>query len=215
MTLAHSNRALRLWHGSKKRACRRKFLDHCWDRNAFVNINVAVGIQCDPRRPCNPLRTVKKDRQVVNCLANCKAASGPRQQNQKQKNRRPDPRHVSLPSFLGWVEFPRSFRPDHCVCTATLVEPRTTPPASLNSTKMRLVWGTNGTLPLAVAKMAKVGVALALIVVVTLDPIDEMHWPLIGLVWQRLMASGKVAAPVVAVAVIEALAPTFNGATAK
>jgi hypothetical protein len=80
---------------------------------------------------------------------------------------------------------------------------------------MRLVCGTNGTLPLAVAKMAKVGVALALIVVVTVEPIEEMHWPLIGLVWQRLMASGNVAAPVVAVAVIEALAPTLTVATAK
>ena len=103
----------------------------------------------------------------------------------------------------------------HCVSTATLVEPRTTSFASLNSTKMRLVCGTNGTLPLAVAKMAKVGVALALMVVVTLEPIDEMHWPLIGFVWQRLMARGKVAAPVVAVAVIEALAPTLTVATAK
>jgi hypothetical protein len=26
---------------------------------------------------------------------------------------------------------------------------------------------------------------------VTLEPIDEMHWPLIGLVLQRLMASGE------------------------
>jgi hypothetical protein len=103
----------------------------------------------------------------------------------------------------------------HCVSTATLVEPRTTSLASLNSTKIRLVWGRNDTAPLAVAKMAKVGIALASIVVVTLDPIDEMHWPLIGSVWQRLMLSGNVAAPVVAVAVIDALAPTFTVATAK
>jgi hypothetical protein len=80
---------------------------------------------------------------------------------------------------------------------------------------MRLVCGTNGTLPLAVAKIAKVGVALALIVVVTLEPIDEMHWPLVGSVWQRLIASGKLAAPVLVVAVIAALAPTFTVATAK
>ena len=105
--------------------------------------------------------------------------------------------------------------PDHRVWTATLVDPRTVPFASLNATKMRLVCGTNGTLPLAVAKMAKVGFALAPIVVVTVEPIDEMHCPLIGLVWQRLMASGKVAAPVFAVAVIEALAPTLTVATAK
>src|SRR5271155_4414900 len=52
----------------------------------------------------------------------------------------------------------------YCVSTATLVEPRTTAFASLNSTKMRLVWGRNGTWPVAVAKIPKVGVALALIV---------------------------------------------------
>jgi hypothetical protein len=40
------------------------------------------------------------------------------------------------------------------------------PFASPNCTKMRLVCGRNGTWPLAVAKIAKVGVALALIVVV-------------------------------------------------
>ena len=57
---------------------------------------------------------------------------------------------------------------------------------------MRLVCGTNGTVALAVAKIAKVGVALALIVVDTLGPTEEMHWPLAGSVWQRLMLSGKV-----------------------
>ena len=67
----------------------------------------------------------------------------------------------------------------------------------------------------AVAKMPKVGVALALIVVVTLGAIDEMHCPLVGSVWQRLTVSGKVTAPVVAVAVMEALAPTLTVATAK
>jgi hypothetical protein len=71
----------------------------------------------------------------------------------------------------------------HCVSTATLVEPRTMPFASPNCTKMRLVcgrmppplnWtkmrlfaGSNDTPPLAVAKTAKVGVALALIDVLT------------------------------------------------
>jgi hypothetical protein len=59
--------------------------------------------------------------------------------------------------------------------TATLVEPRTNCFASLNSTKMRLVWGRNDTLPLAVAKIVKVGVALLLIVVVRLEPIDEKN----------------------------------------
>ena len=49
----------------------------------------------------------------------------------------------------------------------------------------------------------------------TLGPTDEMHCPVIGLVWQRLIASGNVAVPVLAVAVIEALAPTLTVATAK
>jgi hypothetical protein len=80
---------------------------------------------------------------------------------------------------------------------------------------MRFVFGTNGTPSLAVAKMPKVGVALALNVVVTLEAIDEMHCPLVGSVWQRLTVSGKVTAPVVAVAVMEALAPTLTVATAK
>src|ERR1700730_17929452 len=83
----------------------------------------------------------------------------------------------------------------HCVSTATLVEPRTMPFASPNCTKMRLVCGRNGTWPLAVAKIAKVGVALALIVVVTVELIDEMHWPLIGLVWQRLMGTRALKMP--------------------
>ena len=58
---------------------------------------------------------------------------------------------------------------------------------------MRFVCGRNGALPLGVAKIAKVGVALALIVVVTLEPMAETHCPVAGLVWQRVMASGKVA----------------------
>jgi hypothetical protein len=56
---------------------------------------------------------------------------------------------------------------------------------------------------------------LALIVVVTLGPTGELHWPLAELVWQRLIASGKFTAPVLAVAVIAALAPTLTDATAK
>jgi hypothetical protein len=98
----------------------------------------------------------------------------------------------------------------YCVCTATLVAPRTVPPASLNWTKMRLVCGTNGTAPLAVANIAKVGVALALIVVETLGPTEEVHWPLAGSVWHRLMLSGNVTPPVVAEAVIGPPAPTLT-----
>ena len=63
----------------------------------------------------------------------------------------------------------------YCVLTATLVDPRVTLPASLNRTKMRLAAGSNGTFPLPCTKIPKVGVALALIVVVTVGPIAEMH----------------------------------------
>src|SRR5258708_5988772 len=80
------------------------------------------------------------------------------------------------------------------------------PPASLKCTKMRLVSGRNGTAPPAVAKMPKVGVALAPIIVETLDEGVARHAPVAGLVWQIVMASGRVAAPVLAVAVIAALA---------
>jgi len=38
----------------------------------------------------------------------------------------------------------------YCVRTATLVAPRVTPPASLNTTLMRLFAGSNGTVPVAV-----------------------------------------------------------------
>jgi hypothetical protein len=61
---------------------------------------------------------------------------------------------------------------------------------------MRFVCGTNATWPLAVAKIAKVGVALALIVVVTLEPIDEVHCPVVGSVSQIETARGKLGGPV-------------------
>jgi hypothetical protein len=63
--------------------------------------------------------------------------------------------------------------------------------------------------------MAKVGVALALIVVEALDAAVPRHRPVAGLVWQIERASGKLAAPVLAVAVIAAVAPTFTVATAN
>jgi hypothetical protein len=63
---------------------------------------------------------------------------------------------------------------------------------------MRLLAGSNATAPLADTKMAKVGVPLALIVVVTLLPIAEMHCPVCGLVWHRLIVSGRLAVPVLA-----------------
>jgi hypothetical protein len=49
-----------------------------------------------------------------------------------------------------------------------LVEQRTASFASLNSTNIRFVCGTNGTPPVAAAKTAEVGGALASIVVETL-----------------------------------------------
>ena len=83
---------------------------------------------------------------------------------------------ICPPKMRGASSWPVPPPSAYCVSTATLVEPRTVPDASLNATKMRLVCGTIGTLPPAVAQMANVGVALTLIVVVTVEPIDEMHW---------------------------------------
>src|ERR1700758_4620059 len=53
----------------------------------------------------------------------------------------------------------------YCVSTATLVSPRTAPVLSVNCTKMRLLAGSNATVPLADTKMPKGGVALPAIVV--------------------------------------------------
>jgi hypothetical protein len=72
---------------------------------------------------------------------------------------------------------------------ATPVAPRTTEFAWPNSTRVRLGRGTKGTL--AAGRCENREVRGRLIVVVTLELIDEMHWPLIGLVLQRLMASSK------------------------
>jgi hypothetical protein len=68
---------------------------------------------------------------------------------------------------LTWL--PKRRQPSrHCVRTATLVDPRVTPP-SLKRTKMRFCAGSNGTGgPVPATKIPKVGVAPALIVVVTL-----------------------------------------------
>ena len=81
-------------------------------------------------------------------------------------------------SMLFHSEFGRLFGANpHCVRTATLVEPRVTSPPSLNRTKIRFAAGSKGTLPLPWTKIPKVGVALALICVVTLAPIAEMQCP--------------------------------------
>ena len=55
----------------------------------------------------------------------------------------------------------------YCVRTAALVAPLVTPAESLNRAKIRFVAGLNATLPLPWTKIPNVGVALALIVVVT------------------------------------------------
>src|SRR5262245_30137516 len=52
----------------------------------------------------------------------------------------------------------------YCVRTATLVEPRITPPGSLKRTNTRLVAGLKGTMPVPATNTLKVGVPLVLIV---------------------------------------------------
>lgn len=90
------------------------------------------------------------------------------------------------------------------VRTATLVAPRTTPSALAKRTKIRFVAGSKGTVPLAVMKMPKVGVALALLCVVTLLAGGETHAPVAGFVSHSVRLRGKLAPPVFAVAVIAA-----------
>ena len=53
---------------------------------------------------------------------------------------------------------------------------------SLKRTKMRLRAGSNGTAPAPVTKMAKVGVALAPMLVVTVLVGDAMQTPVAGVV---------------------------------
>lgn len=101
------------------------------------------------------------------------------------------------------------------VCTATLVDPRVTPPASSKRTKIRLLAGSNGTVPVPVTKIENVGVAPALIVVVTLLTGADRHAPVTGSVSQMDKSTGKVTLPVSGVAVILSWLPTFTVATAK
>src|SRR5262245_28341714 len=93
----------------------------------------------------------------------------------------------------------------YCVRTARLVEPRVTLPASLKRTKILFPAGSNGTAPLACTKTPKVGVALELIVVVTVGPIAEMQAPVAGFVSHRKTFTGRIAEPVSADAVMLAL----------
>ena len=55
-------------------------------------------------------------------------------------------------------------------------------PESLKRTKILFVAGLNGTLPVPATKIPNVGVALALIVVVTVFDGDAKHAPVTGLV---------------------------------
>src|SRR5580692_1390763 len=86
------------------------------------------------------------------------------------------------------------------VRTATEVSPRTLPLGSANWTNTRLLAGSNGTVPLPVAKMPKVGVVLGWMSVVTLAAGGAMHAPVAGTVWQALNVTGSVAAPTLALA---------------
>src|SRR5579864_342207 len=103
----------------------------------------------------------------------------------------------------------------HCERTATEVSPRTLPFESANWTKTRLLAGSNGTVPLPVTNIPKVGVWPVLIVVVALEEGVERHMPLVGLVWHTAKLTGRLAEPVLAVAVITPEAPTLTVATAN
>jgi hypothetical protein len=80
----------------------------------------------------------------------------------------------------------------------------------------RLMPGISGTaVPLPETKMPKVGVKLAPIVVVTEGPVALMHMPLIGSVWHTARPIGRLAIPVLALAMIVDAAPTLSVATAN
>jgi len=89
------------------------------------------------------------------------------------------------------------------------------PDSSANFTKIRLLATSNGTVPVPVTKIAKVGVAFWAIVVVTEPAIALVHCPVEGFVWQSAMLTGSVTEPVSAVAVMAPVAPTLTVATAK
>lgn len=109
----------------------------------------------------------------------------------------------------------RWFESLYCVSTATLVSPRTALVLSVNVTKMRLLAGLSATAALADTKMPKVGVALELIVVVTVAEGVCRHWPVCGLVWHKVMVTGRLAAPVLVATVIVSPEPRLSVATAN
>ena len=84
------------------------------------------------------------------------------------------------------------------------------PDSSANFTKIRLLATSNGTVPVPVTKIAKVGVAFWAIVVVTEPAIALVHCPVEGFVWQSAMLTGSVTEPVSAVAVMAPVAPTLT-----
>jgi hypothetical protein len=103
----------------------------------------------------------------------------------------------------------------HWVSTATLVSPRMVLVESVNVTKMRLLAGSNGTAPLAVTKIPKVGVAPELIVVATLPAAVCTQAPVDGFVWQTVTVIRSVAAPVLVVTVMVSPEPRLSLATAN
>lgn len=105
--------------------------------------------------------------------------------------------------------------PSYGVRTATLVAPRTTPPLSVKRTKIRWMAGSNGIGPLPVTKIPKVGVAFALIWVVTVGTGGPRQAPVVGVVWQSARLTGRLTPPVSAETVMRPPVPTFTVATAK
>src|SRR5580658_3426262 len=103
----------------------------------------------------------------------------------------------------------------YCVRRATLVEPLTAPPASRNRTEIRLAAGSNGTVPLACTKMAKVGVAPAAIGIVMLAAAAAEQAPVAASVGQMARLTGRTASPVSAEIASVAAAPRLSVARAK
>ena len=99
---------------------------------------------------------------------------------------------------------------------ATEVEPRIVPLESVKVTKARLLVGSKGTLPMALANMPKDGVLPGLIVVDTTAVAGERQIPVAGFVWQMLYATGSEVWLALAVAaIVSPASPTFMVATAN
>src|SRR5262245_36297728 len=97
------------------------------------------------------------------------------------------------PSEPPWASLDR-----YCACTATLVPPRTAPPASRKRTKIRLTAGSNGIGVEVLGNTANVGVALlamGTVRLVTRGLVQTLVW---GSVWHTNSVMGRVARPVCA-----------------